>query len=320
MATPSIAHPTDALVLSSAALDRPATAGEIRAQVNLIQEVMRAVMQDGVHFGVIPGTDKPTLYKAGAEKVLMTFRIAAQVGAMEDLSTPDEIRYRITVRGVSQSSGIVLGEGVGECSSGEEKYRWRRPVHPKEYEAAAEDRRREKWTKSGDTWHQVRTEPADVANTILKMAHKRALVAMTLVVTAASDVFTQDVEDLPEEMRDAAAAEGPATPSVQPPQRKSQKAAPAATAPADGVLRIVKVEPKSGTSKAGKAYTKFLITDSAGKTYTTFKADIAKLATECRDAQTQVEIAYESGAYGNDLTELRAVPMAGAEREPGEEG
>jgi hypothetical protein len=33
------------------------------------------------------------------------------------------------------------------------------------------------------------------------MACKRAMIAMTLNVTAASDIFTQDIEDLPEELR-----------------------------------------------------------------------------------------------------------------------
>ncbi len=36
-----------------------ATAAEIRAQVNTVQEVMKAVMKDGTHYGVIPGTPKP---------------------------------------------------------------------------------------------------------------------------------------------------------------------------------------------------------------------------------------------------------------------
>jgi hypothetical protein len=35
-------------------------------------------------------------------------------------------------------------------------------------------------------------------NTIMKMACKRALVAATLNATAASDIFTQDVEDMPQ--------------------------------------------------------------------------------------------------------------------------
>jgi hypothetical protein len=47
---------------------------------------------------------------------------------------------------------------------------------------------------------QVRAERDDIENTILKMACKRAHVAMTLNVTAASDIFTQDIEDLPEHL------------------------------------------------------------------------------------------------------------------------
>jgi hypothetical protein len=40
--------------------------------------------------------------------------------------------------------------------------------------------------------------PADYYNTVLKMAKKRAHVDAVLTATAASDIFTQDVEDMPE--------------------------------------------------------------------------------------------------------------------------
>ena len=43
---------------------------EVKGQVQLIQHVMQAVMQEGHHYGVIPGTDgKPSLLKPGAEKL-----------------------------------------------------------------------------------------------------------------------------------------------------------------------------------------------------------------------------------------------------------
>ena len=177
----------------------PLTAVAIRAQVNLVQEVMKAVMKDGTHYGVIPGTPKPSLWKPGAEVLAATFRIAVSY-KIEDLSTPDVARYRVTAIGTHQTSGIVMGEGMGECSSGEEKYKWRKAVNANEFAAVPEDRRRVKFGKSYDV-NQVRTEPADLANTILKMACKRAQVAMILNVTAASDCFTQDIEDLPEELR-----------------------------------------------------------------------------------------------------------------------
>ena len=52
----------------------PLTAAQVKAQVQLIQQVMESVMLKDVHYGTIPGTPKPTLYKAGSEKILSTFR------------------------------------------------------------------------------------------------------------------------------------------------------------------------------------------------------------------------------------------------------
>ena len=64
----------------------PRTAKDIREQVQLIQDVMKEVMQEGQHYGVIPGTErkdkdgkdisKKTLLKPGAEKLCLTFRLA----------------------------------------------------------------------------------------------------------------------------------------------------------------------------------------------------------------------------------------------------
>jgi hypothetical protein len=179
---------------------RSLTAVDVREHVNLIQEVMAAVMKKDTHYGVIPGCKQPSLYKAGSEVLLTTFRIAVSVH-VEDLSTADAIRYRVRTVGTHQGSGIVVGEGIGECSSDEEKYKWRRCYNKKEFDATAESRRRIKFTKYGEDM-QVRTEPADVANTVLKMAKKRAQIDLTLTATAASDIFTQDVEDIPEEIRD----------------------------------------------------------------------------------------------------------------------
>jgi len=178
---------------------------EVTQHAIAVQEVMRAVMKEGEHYGKIPGTDKPTLYKAGAEKLCMTFRIADEYRT-EDLSTADMVRYRVTCIGRHQMTGIELGSGMGEGSTGEEKYRWRKAVCREEFEATPAGMRRTKYArgKGGSfyTIDQVRTEPSDLANTVLKMACKRAKMAMVLNVTAASDCFTQDLEDLTEELRD----------------------------------------------------------------------------------------------------------------------
>lgn len=176
------------------------SAEQIKAQVQLIQRVMKTVMQEGTHFGKIPGTPKPSLWKPGAEVLCVTFRIAPSY-EVEDLSDSDRIRYRVKCIGTHQGTGIVMGEGMGTASSNEEKYRWRNAVCDEEFEQTPEDRKRVKWQKGQDGVYQrrqIRTEPADGENTVLKMACKRAQVAMALNATAASDIFTQDLEDLPE--------------------------------------------------------------------------------------------------------------------------
>lgn len=196
--------------MASAAEHRQLTAADIRNQVNLIQSVMKSIMKEGTHYGVIAGCKQPTLYKAGSEVLLTTFRIAVEP-LIEDLSTDDVIRYRVKTVGIHHTTGNVIGYGIGECSSNEEKYKWRSAVCDQEWDQTDESRRRikfnAKWdnrtrTKSNITQiKQIRTEPADLANTILKMAKKRSQIDLTLTATAASDIFTQDIEDLPDEYK-----------------------------------------------------------------------------------------------------------------------
>lgn len=181
--------------------DEPLSAGDIQRHVNTIRQVMDQVMKSDVHYGVIPGCKTPSLFKPGAEKIMATFRLSVDP-MVTDLSDGDQIRYQVKARLLSPS-GVFVGCGIGECSSSEEKYKWRRAVCDEEFNECPADRRREKWSKSYNKpaykQKQVRTEPADLANTVLKMAKKRALIDAVLTATAASDCFTQDIEDLPPE-------------------------------------------------------------------------------------------------------------------------
>lgn len=180
---------------------RSLTAADVRAQVNLMQDVMHEVMKKDTHYGVIPGTQQPSLYKAGAEKIMSTFRLAADP-EVQSLGTDGEVSYRVKVR-ILSASGAFLGAGIGECSSSEDKYAWRAALCDEEFELTPENRRRIKFAKyrgNVEKKKQVRTNPADVSNTVLKMAKKRGLIDAVLTVTAASDLFTQDIEDLPPEV------------------------------------------------------------------------------------------------------------------------
>ena len=185
----------------------------MRDRINSVQKIMKGIMKEDTHYGKIPGTSKPTLYKAGSEVLLTTFMVGIRL-EIEDLSDGDQIRYRVKAVGFHQPTNQAIGEGIGECSSNEEKYKWRSAICKEEFEVFPESRKRIKfgkwYEKQAQRWNytqtqQVRTEPADLANTILKMAKKRAQIDLTLTALGASDMFTQDIEDLPDELREMAA-------------------------------------------------------------------------------------------------------------------
>ncbi len=99
---------------------------------------------------------------------------------VEDLSTSDAVRYRVSVP-IEAADGRILAAGIGEASTDEEKYRWRKPVCDEEFEETPAELRRLKWFRGregGYQGKQVRTSPADLANTVL-VAHKRAFVGGT---------------------------------------------------------------------------------------------------------------------------------------------
>lgn len=187
------------------------------AQVALIQEVMSAVMKDGEHFGKIPGCGtKPALLQPGAQVLALTFRLAPcfdiDVKELPNLHREYVVSCTLTTIG----NGQVIGMGVGSCSTMESKYRYRNVADfeltgeeiPKDSKERKAEYRRQGlgMKKVNDVWEWVRftdtakTENPDIAdtyNTVLKMASKRAFVHAVLNATAASDMFTQDIEDLP---------------------------------------------------------------------------------------------------------------------------
>ena len=181
----------------------PMTLDEVIGQVSLIQEIMKNVMREGEHYGIIPGTKKPSLYKPGAEKLCLTFHLEPDYELINPIRERDFISYTIKC-----TLFPMKVTGLGSCNSRETKYRYRsdntgRPV-PQEYwknrDSSILGGSQYTIRKKDKQWfifEQVDNDnPWDLDNTLLKMACKRSLTAATLNATAASDIFTQDLEDL----------------------------------------------------------------------------------------------------------------------------
>jgi len=201
------------------------TAAEIKSQVNLIRDVMVAVMKDGTHYGKVPGCgDKPTLLKPGAEKLSLTFHLRPVIDNDRDIRIDNfqNGHREVTVYcHIMSASGLEIATGVGSCSTMESKYRYRGgekiptgEVVPKEYWNLKSDEKLQEAqnliggpgfgvAKIDGVWQicekgekMENPDIADTYNTVLKMAKKRAYVDGVLSATAASDIFTQDIEDM----------------------------------------------------------------------------------------------------------------------------
>lgn len=191
---------------------------EVRRQVNQIQYLMRDVLKSGEHYGNIPGVPQPTLFQSGAEKICYMFKLVPhyQIEKEPIEGMPGHREYTVTCT-LTGPDGQTKGEGVASCSTMESKYRYRNvadyevtgePIPPDARERKQEYRRMGygmkkvdgnwEWVRYGDSSKQENPDIADQWNTVLQMAEKRAFVRATRSTTAASDIFTQDVEDLPQ--------------------------------------------------------------------------------------------------------------------------
>jgi len=168
---------------------------------NILIQFTKQVMKDGKDYGTIPGTDKPTLLKPGAEKLNTLFGFAPDFLSIDKIVDFEKGFFYFQYRADLYKDGKKVGSGLGSCNSKEKKYRYRNIPEWKatENEKASALRTEERTSKAGKPYKVLvieNQEPFDLVNTIDKMAQKRALVAATLIAANASEFFTQDTEDL----------------------------------------------------------------------------------------------------------------------------
>jgi hypothetical protein len=290
---------------------------QMKAQVQGIQELMKGVMVEDQHWGKVPGCgDKPTLLKAGAEKLSLAFNL--------DLQTETEVvdmgnmhrEYRCTTTVYSKASGDRLGNGAGCATTLESKWRYRSEntgaMVPAEYWDSRDSEllggSQFSTRKVEGKWfifHKVdHDNPADYYNTCLKMAEKRSKVCAVLNVTAASDIFTQDIEEMGAVLGTDKATTTTKT-KAKPPVKKTQSKKASKGAVEEHFISVKDVSIQEGTSKkSGKPYTKYTIESTEGSTYSTFSDTWGNEAMEIVGTDVQVRILFELGQYGNTITEF----------------
>lgn len=142
------------------------TLEEAKERVKMLQAFVRDMMIPGQDYGLIPGCQKPSLYKSGAEKLCDIYgfsKIVMVTNRVEDWEKPF-LHYEVKVRLINKRTEQVESEGIGNANSREKKF--------------------------------LKQDTYTLSNTILKMAKKRAFIDAVLSATRTSNYFTQDLEDL----------------------------------------------------------------------------------------------------------------------------
>jgi len=151
--------------LSIVARKDPGELAAALSKISAFQDMVRTQLKEGKDFGAIPGAgDRKVLLKPGAEKITVLLGLRSKfeiVGKVEDFEA-GFFAYMVRCSLVA-ANGETITEGLGQANTKERKY--------------------------------AKQDPYTLANTVLKMARKRALVDAALTVGSLSDIFTQDLED-----------------------------------------------------------------------------------------------------------------------------
>lgn len=193
-----------------------------------VRQIQARLMKKGEDFGEIPGTEKPTLLKPGAEKLAAFYGLVAtfEVGLWhgDGVAAPPARSFVRCLMHLGSADGPVVGEGYGTASAWESKHRWRTAKRgcPSCGSIGSIGKSKFPDKETGDLGWYCRDckanyrsddeaitgqelgrvenpDPDDVENTVVKVGKKRAFVDGVLTTTATSGLFTQDLEDAPDD-------------------------------------------------------------------------------------------------------------------------
>lgn len=170
--TTQAVDPTTALVPQTSRdltvpANRAAVIEDLRSQIALIQEAMDTILVRGVHYGLIPGTKRPSLWQPGAEMLCQMFRFQTDMHRTGEHEDWDAGIFSYTYKcRLANQAGELITEREATCSSQESKYK---------------------------------NQPAaSIRETIMQMAQKRAYVSAVKASAAASATFSMDDDIVPD--------------------------------------------------------------------------------------------------------------------------
>lgn len=132
-----------------------------------INALVKEALTDKVHYGLIPGTSKKTLYQAGADVLARTFGLQIEYELIDKTIDIEANLIDYEYKAIVYWNGKKVGEAIASANTLEKKFA----------------------VKNGE--HVFNKK-----NTIQQMSQKRAMVRAIRKVVGITEEFTQDLEDL----------------------------------------------------------------------------------------------------------------------------
>lgn len=192
-------------------------------RLKVFQDFVRTYLKEGEDYGTIPGTQKPTLFKSGADKLCEIYALEDKYIVRQRIERweldPPLFDYEVVCTLYRKGTNMSVCEGIGSCNSYESKYRWREQqrICPQCNKDTIIKSKKEWgggwkcWVKKGGCNAKFAEDDqrivnqtvgripnpdiADTKNTILKMSKKRAKIDATIAATRSAGIFTQDIEE-----------------------------------------------------------------------------------------------------------------------------
>lgn len=181
-------------------LDIADTAVKSRSnRLSELKDFIKNELKDGIDYGVIAVKKdtytKPCLFKPGAEKICIFLELTPRYTLMSHTFLPNQPKQGKAYNEVTKKYEIV--ESIRNYYAWE----WKCSLCYGDIETAqGVGMANTEESKYANQYNKGTATPDSMANTVLKISKKRALVDAVLGVGGLSDLFTQDLDDDPDIM------------------------------------------------------------------------------------------------------------------------
>jgi len=159
----------------------------ITYDLQMAQKLVMEALEEGVDYGQIPGVPGKGLWDPGASTIMNAFETRPRHNVLYHEENDKLISWALEAEIIHRASGVVVGAGVGACSTREPKYKYRWVEKAEAHRLGYADpeienmktKKGKRWTDAGqvyqvDEYRVENPEYGEQVNTIFKMAAKRA--------------------------------------------------------------------------------------------------------------------------------------------------